>query len=298
MITSNLKEILDNLSDGIYIVDKNRIIHYWSRAAEDLTGYCSEELLGKHCSDSILAHVDKDGNSLCKNGCPLVKTIKDEEIKESKVFFHHKDGYLVPAMIKALPYKNKAGEIIGAIEIFNDNSERKNILKKMRELKELAVLDDLTQLPNRRYIESSLEAKLNEFQENNIKFGLIFMDIDHFKKFNDVYGHIVGDLVLETISTTFSNNLRGDDIIGRWGGEEFIGIISVIDEKELGKVAEKLRRLLEKTIIKADGEYLNVTISCGATLVRIGDDITMLVARADELLYKSKGSGRNCVTIG
>lgn len=298
MITEDIREILDNLYDGVYIIDKERQIHYWNKAAEELTGYTNLDLVGSYCFSNILSHVDSDGNILCNNGCPMLKAIKENKIVESEVFFHHRDGHLIPTLIKIIPYKNKDGETIGAIEIFSENSERNNILKKIKELEKLAVLDELTQIPNRRYLENIIKMKLNDFLLNQVKFGLVFMDIDFFKKFNDNYGHDVGDLVLKTISTTFSNNLRGDDIIGRWGGEEFIGIFSGIDENSLKKITEKLRMLVENTTIKAKTQDLKVTISCGATLVTNEDDVNTLIKRSDELLYKSKKSGRNCVCIG
>jgi len=298
IINGNLKDILDNLYDGVYIVDRERRIRYWNKAAEELTGYTSSELLGSCCYDNILNHVDGKGNNLCTKGCPLVEAIKGKEIDETEVFFHHREGHRVPTLIKALPYRDKRGDVIGAIEIFSENSERKNILKKIKELEKLAMLDELTQLPNRRYMENILEMKLNEYRLNSVRFGLIFMDIDHFKKFNDEYGHDVGDLVLKTISSTFSNNLRGDDIIGRWGGEEFIGVFSGINKSGLKRVAEKLRVLAEKTSVKVGGEDLKVIISSGAILVDPGDDVNTLIKKADELLYRSKRNGRNRVTMG
>lgn len=295
--TKNLKSILDNLYDGVYIVDKNRKIIYWNKAAEDLTGYSHLDLIGSYCFDDILNHIDSQGNKLCINGCPLVTAIKDNEIKEKNVFFHHKDGHRVPISIKALPYKGSNGEIIGAIEIFSENSERKQILKKIKRLEKLAMLDELTQIPNRRYIENVIQMKLSEYLLNQVKFGFIFMDIDNFKKINDNYGHDMGDLVLKTISKTFSNNLRGDDIIGRWGGEEFIAVFSGVDREDLEKIAEKLRMLVENTILKIKDEKLKITISIGATLVTPKDDINTLIKKSDDLLYKSKRNGKNCITI-
>lgn len=291
----NLKSILNNLYDGVYIVDKNRKIIYWNKAAEDLTGYSHLDLVGSYCFNNILNHIDIHGNKLCMSGCPLVAAIRDNEIKESNVFFHHKDGYRVPISLKALPYKDSNGEITGAIEIFSENSERKQILEKIKNLEKLAMLDELTQLPNRRYIENVIQMKLNEYLLNEVKFGLIFMDIDDFKKINDNYGHDVGDLVLKTISKTFSNNLRGDDIIGRWGGEEFIAVFSGVNRENLEKIAEKLRMLVENTVIK--DEKLKVTISIGAALVTPEDDMDTLIKKSDQLLYKSKKSGKNCVSI-
>jgi len=112
------------------------------------------------------------------------------------------------------------------------------------------------------------------------------------------YGHDIGDLVLKTISKTFSNNLRGDDIIGRWGGEEFVAVCSVVSIDNLKKIAEKLRILVENTFVKVDRKKLRVTISVGAAIVTPDDDINTLIKKSDTLLYKSKRNMKNCITAG
>lgn len=297
-LTMNVKAILNNLYDGVYIVDKNRKIIYWNKAAEDLTGYSHSDIIGSHCFNNILNHIDSHGIHLCKNSCPLVTAIKDDEIKEANVFFHHKNGHRIPIFVKAFPYKDSNGVIVGAIEIFSEISERKQILEKIKNLNQLAMLDELTKIPNRRYTENVIKIKLNEYSLNKINFGLIFIDIDNFKHINDNYGHDAGDMVLRAISKTFLNNLRGDDVIGRWGGDEFIAAFSGIDEEGLKKVAEKLRMLVENTLVDIKNEHLKVTISIGAALVTPEDDLSTLIKKSDTLLYKSKKNGKNCISIG
>lgn len=294
----NLEKILNNLYEGAYIVDRSRNLIYWNKAAEDLSGYKASEVAGSCCSNNILQHVDANGKCLCKQGCPLAAVIEDGNKREVEVFLHHKAGHRVPVLVRALPLEDKNGDVIGALEIFSENSERKNILKKIKSLEKLAMLDELTQIPNRRYVENSIKLRFNEYLLNGVNFAIIFLDIDHFKKFNDDYGHDIGDLVLKTVSKTFSNNLRGNDIIARWGGEEFIGVFSEVDEKSLKNIGEKLRILVEKTYIEVEGKKLNVTISSGATLVNSHDSAETLIKRADKLLYKSKINGRNCITLG
>jgi len=297
-LTMNVKAILNNLYDAVYIVDTNRKIIYWNKAAEDLTGYNRSDIIGNHCFDNILNHIDSHGTHLCTNHCPLVASIKDDEIKEANVFFHHKNGHRIPIFVKAFPYKDSNGVIIGAIEIFSEISERKQILEKIKNLNQLAMLDELTKIPNRRYTENVIKIKFNEYSLNKINFALVFIDIDNFKHINDNYGHDVGDMVLKAISKTFSHNLRGDDVIGRWGGDEFVAAFSGIDEEGLKIVTEKLRMLVENTVVDIKNERLKVTISVGAALVTPEDDLSTLIKKSDTLLYKSKKNGKNCISIG
>lgn len=110
------------------------------------------------------------------------------------------------------------------------------------------------------------------------------MDIDHFKQFNDTYGHDVGDDVLKFVANTFVANARPFDLYGRWGGEEFIGIIRNIKGHDLKNLGNRVRKLVENSYITHNGKTLQVTISIGATLVSESDTVESLIKRADTLL--------------
>ncbi|MDY0042552.1 MAG: GGDEF domain-containing protein, partial [Desulforhabdus sp.] len=116
--------------------------------------------------------------------------------------------------------------------------------------------------------------------------------------FNDTYGHHVGDAVLKFVASTFVANSRPFDLYGRWGGEEFIGIIRNINEHDLEAMGNRIRSLVEKSYIIHNDRQLQVSISIGATLVRESDTLESLIKRADKLLYQSKAAGRNCLTLG
>jgi len=124
------------------------------------------------------------------------------------------------------------------------------------------------------------------------------MDIDRFKQVNDVYGHDTGDGVLKMVAKTLASNLRSDDFIGRWGGEEFVAVITDTDNKSLYGIAEKLRALVSQSSFTTDRGSVSATISAGATVAKRGETMEQLIKRADRLMYESKSSGRNFVTIG
>ncbi len=289
--------ILNNLHDGLYFVDNDRKITYWNKAAERISGYSAEEVIGRSCADSILTHIDGEGNYLCQAGCPLEATIADGELRETTVYMHHKMGHRVPVLVRTSPLTNEKGEMIGGIEIFTDVSSQEGNELRVKELEKLALLDTLTNLANRRYVEQEIENRLSEYQRFSIPFGILFMDIDHFKNFNDSYGHDVGDDVLRYVANTFVQNSRPFDLYGRWGGEEFVAVIKNVHERELKILGERDRQLIEQSYIIHNGEKLQVTISIGATLITKQDTIDTLVKRADDNLYKSKADGRNRLTL-
>jgi len=292
------KNLIETISDGLYLVDRDRRIIYWNQKAEKITGYRAEEVLGHRCQDNILIHVDMNGNSLCMGNCPIAATMKDGDHRDARVFLHHKNGHRVPVWIRAAPLRDTAGNIVGGAELFTDLSAGNAITEQIQELERLSFLDNLTQLANRRFVEMELDSRISEKNRYGAAFGVIFMDIDHFKRVNDTYGHDVGDRVLRTVARTFINTARPSDLMGRWGGEEFIGILRRINGGGLHKVAERIRSLVEKSQIRENGIKLHVTVSIGGTLADKDDTAESILKRADNLLYQSKESGRNRCTIG
>jgi diguanylate cyclase (GGDEF)-like protein len=169
---------------------------------------------------------------------------------------------------------------------------------RVKELEEMALLDNLTRLANRNYIEKEISVCFEEKKRLGVPFGILFMDIDHFKIFNDTYGHDVGDRVLRFVADTLVKNARPFDLIGRWGGEEFLGIIRNVSRQQLEDLGNRLRVLVESAYIQTESEKLHVSISIGATLICDDDSMETVIKRADTLLYESKRTGRNRLTIG
>ncbi|MCK9227432.1 MAG: sensor domain-containing diguanylate cyclase [Syntrophorhabdaceae bacterium] len=292
------RRIVDNLYDGLYLVDQNRKIRYWNKGAERISGFTAAEVVGKSCADNILTHVDKDGNSLCREMCPLAQTIADGVTREAEVFLHHKNGHRVPVSVRVDNLTDNDGNMIGGVEVFRDISNLKSIELRIKELEEMAFLDSLTRLANRNYIQRQLAVRFEEQKRFGALFGVLFIDIDHFKRFNDTYGHDIGDRVLRFVADTMVKNSRPFDLFGRWGGEEFIGILRNINHQQLERLGHRLRILIESSYISLEDARLNITISVGATLIRPDDTLDSLLKRADTLLYQSKQAGRNCLKIG
>jgi diguanylate cyclase (GGDEF)-like protein/PAS domain S-box-containing protein len=290
-------DILDSIYDGVYIVDRKRRILFWNKGAERLTGYTREEVANRSCADNILIHVSTTGRSLCKGKCPLAHTLEDGKLREDEVFLHHKNGHRVPVLIRVAPIRDEDGNITSAIEVFGDNTPRIEARQRIKELELLAMLDGLTALPNRRYLDDQMIARLSEFERMGIPFGVLMMDIDHFKNVNDTYGHDVGDEVLKMVSRTMENNSRPYDLVGRWGGEEFLAIVPNADLEILSNVAERYRMLISRSVIFNKQEPIQVTVSIGGALVSEGVTVEEMIKLADENLYASKQGGRDRATV-
>ena len=292
------KTLTDNLNQGIYFLDKDKKIIYWNQTAERITGYKAEEMIGKSCSDGFLMHINEEGKNLCNdcNLCPVAIVINSGEVYDGELYIRHKDGYRILVHTNVFPVRNDGKEIIGAIEIFYDDSERNELKLRIQELEKMALLDSLTKIANRRFIEMQLSSRINEFKRFGWQFGIMFIDIDLFKLVNDRYGHEVGDRVLKMVANTLVENSRSFDLVGRWGGEEFIVIVPNVNETQLYTIAHKFKNLIALSNLKINSDIISVTVSIGVTLSRQKDTLKSIIKRADKLMYQSKLKGRNKVT--
>jgi len=288
-------EIISSMGEGAYFVNSERTIMFWNNAAEKITGYKKEEVLGKRCQDTLLKHVDGEGQLICVAGCPLHQTLIDGIPRKHNLFFKHKNGHRVPVSVGTFPVK-EGDTVIGAIEIFSMSSLLIYDDDLINQLSSSALSDQLTGIPNRRKVESYLILRLKEMTLQHNKICVVFLDIDKFGDFNNTYGHNAGDVVLSTISKTIMSTIRNQDLFGRWGGEEFIGVFAISDESDILLIGEKIRALVEKTVIHYEDFDFSVSVSVGVTVARVSDTLESVIKRSDELMYRSKQSGRNCVT--
>ncbi|MEC4812279.1 MAG: diguanylate cyclase [Scytonema sp. PMC 1069.18] len=170
-------------------------------------------------------------------------------------------------------------------------------LKFSREqLKKLASTDPLTGVWNRRYLFTLAEQELNRAQRYDRPFAVLIIDIDHFKRINDTYGHTVGDEAIVFMSQTVLNCLRKVDSFGRLGGEEFMALLPETDTDAAFLVAERIREMIENIVIPARGKQVTMTVCIGVASYTFGNDtVDFIIQRADEALYQAKNQGRNRV---
>jgi two-component system cell cycle response regulator len=199
------------------------------------------------------------------------------------------DDYIVkPFEQNELKVRLRAGQRI--IEL------QKNLLQVREELRERANKDQLTMLENRSAIASTLEQEVARCHRDRRTVGIILLDLDHFKKVNDTYGHFAGDAVLRETAARLRHNMRPYDRVGRYGGEEFLVVLPNCDLEQAANQAERMRDRLNATKMMVDGIEMQVSASFGVT-VSDGSERSpdVFVRVADEALYRAKAGGRNCV---
>jgi len=252
--------------------DLKGIITVVSQAFCDISGYTKEELIGK--PQSIVRHPDMSKEVYKNMWIELDKNlIWRGELKNLK-----KDGgfYWVKALIS--PNYDANGNKIGYTSIRQDITEKKA-------LEECAILDKLTNLYNRFMLDDIFNKEILKTKRYNSVFSIIMIDIDHFKNVNDTYGHQIGDLVLKEISKILQDSVRKTDVVGRWGGEEFLIIFPNTDVNNIHLIAEKIRTNIEKFHFSIVGKQ---TVSLGVTTVIENDIQETILSRADKALYEAK----------
>lgn len=164
------------------------------------------------------------------------------------------------------------------------------------EIYRLTTVDGLTQVNNRRSFDETIEREISRCRRYGRTLSMVLIDVDHFKRINDTFGHLAGDAVLKEVASAIKKRIRKEDLLARYGGEEFAVLTPEVDHKGALAMAEKVRKVVEKHEFSFDDEIIPVTISCGvSTLGKKSDSAEALVQRADEKLYEAKEAGRNQV---
>lgn len=182
------------------------------------------------------------------------------------------------------------------IAIALNNSQQSEVLRiKTQALENLSRTDDLTGLSNRRYTLELLRNEFERFIRSGRSFTVAIMDLDHFKRINDTYGHQAGDQAIQFASDIMKTCLRTYDVLARWGGEEFLLLLPETKVEDALQVCERIRAKISSSKMPFRNTYIDVTITIGLAESEPSLSIDDIISHADEALYRGKEDGRNCV---
>lgn len=197
-------------------------------------------------------------------------------------------------------YSDRAIGMIKALASYiaialNNSQKSEELRAKTNELELISKTDVLTGLFNRRYIRSRIDKEVESYQSNNEAFSVVLLDIDYFKKINDIYGHNCGDYILSKLAKLLKKQIRKQDVLARWGGEEFLILLPNSNEKEAVTLCERLRHKVETTNFSYNKKSIKLTVTFGISEYDEALEIESTINNADRNLYKGKNQGRNCV---
>ena len=291
-----LQAMINNIPNPIFYKDNKGVYRYVNDAfSKEIIGVDKADLIGKSLTD-LEGVLDQQKISYHEEYNQLLYTNRETVEYEDTIKLHN-GSERVYQIIKKV-FSSSEGEYLGFICIMSDITEHK---AKEKELQELASVDPLTQLFNRRYFSKMAKQLLSSAKRYESALSIMTLDLDNFKNINDTYGHSFGDQVLMLLAKTLQEQSRESDIIARFGGEEFVLMLPKTDIKGAFTLAEKIRKSVQELRIEADnGVEVNFTISLGVSEFIVGDEndnVEEVLKRADSALYSSKRSGKNRVSI-
>ena len=217
---------------------------------------------------------------------------KKGHIRDFGVQLRGKDGKIMDCLMTVITKQSHDGTLMGYEGIIRDVTPYK---KMEEELRRLATIDSLTGINNRRNFLDLAQREISRSSRYDRPFSMVMLDIDHFKKVNDTYGHSVGDKVLLEFCAVCLKQIRENDIMGRLGGEEFAIALVECDTEMAAIVAERIRQAVASHVVSSGGEEIRFTVSIGVTSMWQGCDLSSILERADNAMYRAKENGRNQV---
>ncbi|MEH6627952.1 MAG: EAL domain-containing protein [Motiliproteus sp.] len=279
------QKVIQSTSEGIVITEPSGTVVDVNPAFLEMMGYCREEVIGKNPRMWQSGRHDK---AFYRD---MWKLLLLDGFWEGEIWDRRKDGGVFPKWLSVNAIKDSDGNILNFVSISTDISEQKAAEKK---LENLAFYDPLTQLPNRTLFKDRLEHELLAAKRFDRQLGLMFLDLDRFKKVNDTLGHDVGDQLIEQVARKLEHCLRESDTVCRLGGDEFTVILTEVHTPEaLGHIAQNIISALNHPFMLKNQEVFISTSIGIAVYPDDGNDFSTLTRNADIAMYQSKEAGRD-----
>ena len=252
-------------------------------------------LMGQYFNDAI--HSSGLGSQEVSNIKSQIQSIniENEGVKDLSSL----QSQLIDAALSIEQEMTTVGERLtsGKSKVETLENKIKKLEEELDKTKKESIRDHLTGLLTRRAYEDSIKKIENEFMRNNTQYAIVFFDLDHFKNINDTYGHDAGDIILSTFAKVLNKNTRDLDIVGRYGGEEFVAIIHFNLKRELLKYLKRIKAIINENSFIYKNQKIHVTFSAGVAVRNDHNNYDSTIQKADVLLYEAKESGRNKIIM-
>lgn len=299
-----LTEINDNIELGIIVIDSDDKICLWNAFMINHSTIKPEDVLGKILFD-VFPKLPNIWLKLKLKGVRQLKNISKVSWEQRPILFEFEHGGTMLQNCSFIPISDPETEkqyvcitIQDVSDFAKDKLELNEMIQINKSLEVLSSNDALTEIYNRRYILEALQHKIKNNPETEEKLIIVMFDLDHFKTFNDNYGHTIGDRVLKYVSKSVSDYLLPNTLFGRYGGEEFLLIFTGYHLEKIKEWTDNIRKKIAEGCIRTRESELKVTASFGiAEFTNESKDYLEIVHNADIAMYRSKNSGRNRVTV-
>ncbi|MBU3988699.1 MAG: EAL domain-containing protein [Gammaproteobacteria bacterium] len=281
---------LESIADGVITADSQGVIDYLNPVAERLSGWSEQEVVGKPITDLFKVFDEK---TLQEVANPVLQCLSNglPFMRQENTIFTNRNGDNLAINESAAPIRDRSGQVTGVVLVFHDVSSTRKLTQQMSWQ---ATHDALTGLPNRIMLQDYLESALEFAAQGGQTLAVMFLDLDRFKIVNDTLGHDVGDGLLREVAERLKEGLRGSDIVGRLGGDEFLVIASEIkDNTAIVMMAERLLKVFHKPFSLGQSEFFASTSIGISVYPEDGATPDVLMKKADSAMYRVKTQGKN-----
>lgn len=272
-------DILGTINDGVYVVDTERRILYWNHAAERITGYSADHVVGKRCQDNILTHVDEHGCYLCTKGCPLAKVMRDGKKKDAHVYLHHRNGYRLPVHVRGTPIHSSTGKVLACIEIFNLETHMINTMDRLTNIENQSYMDKVTKLPNWEFFRQTLQNKIQILPNQTHQYGLLCIEVDRYQLLVEAYGQSVADQAVNILMQCLVANCRIPDTIARIDARYLAVLLETPDADRLHQHAKSLEQIMGRCTCQTPKDQINLSVTVHNTMLQPDDTLNQLLSR-------------------
>ena len=287
------KQLLDHIAEGVYFTDRERRILYWNYAAENLTGYAADDVLGAFCYDGILQHVDENDQPLCDAGCPVKQAMDTEVTVSIRAFLAHRDGHRLPVQIRVSPVFTEQRKLVGAVEVFADASDQVELETLNQNLRQLIRVDPLTRLPNHRALLDAMLKEYLRFARYGTLFSVILIELESFNQIVASCGQEAGTETLQWFARKLLGGFRKADMPSRWSAQRFAVLLPNAGGPAAEKAANKVRQQLAGQLCPATGSF--ILASFGVAEINRQDTLQRIMKRAERALALSREKKRGDV---
>jgi PAS domain S-box-containing protein len=271
--------LLDQMEEGIYIVDRDRRILYWNGGAERITGYYTHEVVGRLCQADMLMHCDESGNIVCGNACPLQVVMERGAPHECTLYMRHRHGHRIPVNIRSQAICEAGGERVGAVEIFEEAAQA--VLPDLTNLAAYDCLDETGAL-KRPYGEMKARQAAEASSLFGIPFAWVRIALDDIEKHEHRYGQGMVDAAVKMISETIAGTLKTLDWLTYWSRGEFRIAAHGYSLTELEELGSTLKALVRKSTLEWWGDPVRLRVSVASRMAERGDTVDSLERWAAE----------------
>lgn len=276
-----LRKVLDSLLTGVYVVDRNGKVLLWNSAAERMTGYLRQDVVGHLSPVDVVVTADANYVELLGEAAPVAIALRDGKPNTRQVSLLHKDGHRAPTRLHTMPLRDGEHAIIAAVESFSDYAAAQEADPRRSKLARYGCLDPVSGVLTHSMVQAHLREALATFAEQPVPLSVLRVGVNGLDKIRARDGQAAIDAVLRVVGQTIECSLRPTDFVGRWLENEFLAILTECNDEEAKTVTRRVRRLALQSRVEWWGDSLVLELSMGSTSVRPGDTAKTLLERAE-----------------